>query len=57
MRLNKKQIEEGLTVTVQGYEIRVTLDGYYEIYSVKNRKSFNYSNYGLMRRCLTELLK
>ena len=57
MRLNKKSIESGLTVTVKGYEIRVTLDGYYEIYSVKNKKEFQYSNYDLMRRCLTELLK
>ena len=57
MRLNKKSIESGLTVTVKGYEIRVTLDGYYEIYSVKNKKAFCYSNYDLMRRCLTDLLK
>ena len=57
MRLNKKRIEQGLTVTVKGYEIRITLDGYYEIYSVKNKKAFCYSNYDLMRRCLTDLLK
>ena len=57
MRLNKKRIEQGLTVTVQGYEIRVTLDGYYSIYSKINKKEFQYSNYDLMRRCLTDLLK
>ena len=57
MRLNKKRIEQGLTVTVKGYEIRITLDGYYSIYSKINKKEFQYSNYDLMRRCLTDLLK
>ena len=57
MRLNKKQIESGLTVTANGYEIRLTLDGYYSIYSKINKKEFQYSNYNLMRRCLTDLLK
>ena len=57
MRLNKKRIEQGLTVTVKNYEVRLSLDGYYSIYSKLNKKEFQYSNYDLMRRCLTDLLK
>lgn len=57
MRISKKKIENGLTVSVTGYEIRLTLEGYYEIYAIKARRYYSYSNYDLMRRCLNELIK
>jgi len=57
MRLNRKRIENGTHFIIDArFEIYLSLEGYYRIENVKTGFCYNYSNYALMRRCLTELI-
>jgi hypothetical protein len=56
LQLNRKALERGCHLIVGKFELYLSIDGYYCINNVKTRHVFHYSNYALMRRCLTELL-